>query len=135
MTRRHLGHRILEPLGSGQDHETDPSLGDQRAHGVGKDRLAREQGHGLGDAGAQPLPRSGGGNDRDDGAGFHGGHATDTNAHRPGSAVGVADAINGSGLQDLVEDGLGLVLVGVLGQGQLADQDLARLAEHALLAG
>ena len=33
--------------------------------------------------------------------------------------------------QDLVEDGLGLVLVGLLRERQLADQDLARLGKHA----
>src|SRR5207248_9173674 len=38
------------------------------------------------------------------------------------------------GGKDLVEQGLGLVLVGLLGQGQLAHQDLPRLGEHALLA-
>src|SRR5262252_6842140 len=40
-----------------------------------------------------------------------------------------------SGRQDLVEQGLGLVLVGLLGQGQLADQDLPGLGQHPLLAG
>jgi len=40
-----------------------------------------------------------------------------------------------SGRENLVEQGLGLVLVGLLGQCQLADQDLPRLGEHALLAG
>src|SRR4029079_5885549 len=40
-----------------------------------------------------------------------------------------------SGGEHLVEDGLGLVLVGVLGQGQLGDEDLARLGQHPLLAG
>src|SRR5689334_13573220 len=38
------------------------------------------------------------------------------------------------GGKNLVEESLGLVLVGLLGQGQLAHQDLARLGEHALLA-
>src|SRR6266567_6100828 len=38
------------------------------------------------------------------------------------------------GSEDLVEQGLGLVLVGLLGQRQLAHQDLPRLGEHALLA-
>src|SRR5687767_1136687 len=41
----------------------------------------------------------------------------------------------GSGGQDLVEDGLGLLLLGVLRQGELGDEDLACLGEHALLAG
>src|SRR5690349_18300225 len=40
----------------------------------------------------------------------------------------------GLGGKNLVEESLGLVLVGLLGQGQLAHQDLARLGEHALLA-
>src|SRR6056297_878856 len=40
-----------------------------------------------------------------------------------------------SGREDLVEDGLGLVLVGLLGQGQFAYQNLAGLGQHALLAG
>src|SRR6478752_1064089 len=51
----------------------------------------------------------------------------------PPSASSASSANSGS--QDLVEDGLGLVLVGVLGERQLADQDLAGLGEHALLAG
>src|SRR6266568_979639 len=39
-----------------------------------------------------------------------------------------------SGGKDLVEQGFGLVLIGLLGQRQLAHQDLPRLGEHALLA-
>src|SRR5689334_19648449 len=38
------------------------------------------------------------------------------------------------GGKDLVEQSLGLVLVGLLGQRQLAHQDLPRLGQHALLA-
>src|SRR5690606_19845919 len=41
----------------------------------------------------------------------------------------------GSGGEYLVEQGLGLVLVGVLRERELADQNLARLGEHALLTG
>ena len=37
--------------------------------------------------------------------------------------------------EDLVEQGLSLVLVGLLGQGKLADEDLPRLGEHAFLPG
>src|SRR5260370_37099274 len=33
-----------------------------------------------------------------------------------------------------MEEGLGLVLVGLLGQRELADQDLPRLGQHPLLA-
>ena len=40
-----------------------------------------------------------------------------------------------SGREDLVEQGLGLVLVGVLREGELAHQNLARLGEHPLLTG
>src|SRR6266487_187824 len=40
----------------------------------------------------------------------------------------------GSGSQDLVEQRLGLVLVGLLGKRQLAHQDLPRLGEHPLLS-
>src|SRR4029450_7839893 len=40
-----------------------------------------------------------------------------------------------SGSQNLVEQDLGLVLVGALGERELTDQDLAGLREHALLAG
>jgi hypothetical protein len=36
--------------------------------------------------------------------------------------------------QDLVEQRLGLVLVRLLGEGQLADEDLPGLGEHPLLA-
>ncbi len=36
---------------------------------------------------------------------------------------------------DLVEHGLGLVLVGLLRERELGDQDLTRLGQHALLAG
>src|ERR1700679_3754507 len=37
--------------------------------------------------------------------------------------------------ENLVQQCFGLVLVGLLGQGQFADEDLPRLGEHALLAG
>src|SRR5258708_5911782 len=37
--------------------------------------------------------------------------------------------------QNLVEDGLGLVLVGLLGEGELGDQDLPGLGQHPLLTG
>jgi hypothetical protein len=37
--------------------------------------------------------------------------------------------------EDVVEESLGLVLVGVLGECQLGDQDLPRLREHPLLPG
>src|SRR5699024_4558378 len=40
-----------------------------------------------------------------------------------------------SGGEDLVEDGLGAGLVGLLGQGELGDQDLPRLGQHPLLPG
>src|SRR4051794_23386042 len=40
-----------------------------------------------------------------------------------------------SGREDLVEQGLGLVLVRVLRERELAHQDLAGLGEHALLTG
>src|SRR6185369_12900697 len=39
----------------------------------------------------------------------------------------------GSGGENLVEENLGLVLVGPLGERELADQDLPGLGEHALL--
>src|SRR5919112_2673499 len=41
----------------------------------------------------------------------------------------------GSGSEDLVEQRLGLVLVGVLGERQLGDEDLPGLGEHPLLTG
>src|SRR5580700_5660099 len=40
-----------------------------------------------------------------------------------------------SGSENLVEQGLGLVLVGLLRQGELADQYLPGLRQHPLLAG
>ena len=40
-----------------------------------------------------------------------------------------------SGCEDLVEQRLGLVLVGLLGKRELADEDLPGLGEHPLLAG
>src|SRR3954470_4240165 len=40
-----------------------------------------------------------------------------------------------SGSEDLVEDGLCLLLVGLLRERQLGDEDLTGLGEHALLAG
>ena len=46
----------------------------------------------------------------------------------PGETAGLAG-------EDLVEDGVGLVLVGVLGERELGDEDLPGLGEHALLAG
>src|SRR5262249_51616198 len=42
---------------------------------------------------------------------------------------------SGGGGQDLVEDGLRLGVVGVLGQRQFADEDLPRLGQHPLLTG
>src|SRR5690606_29944607 len=50
------------------------------------------------------------------------------------AAVRTAATRTGSGRQDLVEDRLGLLLLGVLGECELRDEDLARLREHALLA-
>src|SRR3954470_1365947 len=43
--------------------------------------------------------------------------------------------VRSSAGEDLVEEDLGLVLVGALGERELADQDLPGLREHALLAG
>src|SRR5690606_2106907 len=40
-----------------------------------------------------------------------------------------------SGREDLVENRRGLLLIGLLGERQLGDQDLAGLREHPLLAG
>src|SRR6476646_1350508 len=37
--------------------------------------------------------------------------------------------------ENFVEQGFGLVLVGAFGEGELAHENLARLGEHALLAG
>src|SRR6266568_8805152 len=45
------------------------------------------------------------------------------------------DRDRASGREDLVEQRLGLVLVGLLGERELADEDLPGLREHALLAG
>src|SRR5690606_15630531 len=39
-----------------------------------------------------------------------------------------------SGVENLVEKGFRLVLIGLLGESELADEDLAGLGEHALLA-
>src|SRR5690625_7628005 len=41
----------------------------------------------------------------------------------------------GSGGEDLIEDRLGIGLIGLLGQRQLGDQNLPRLGEHPLLPG
>ena len=41
----------------------------------------------------------------------------------------------GLGGEDLVQHGLGLVLIRVFGERQFADQDLTGLREHSLLAG
>src|SRR6266536_4095594 len=47
-----------------------------------------------------------------------------------------AELCSGDSLgEHLVEDQFCLVFVGALGKGELADQDLAGLGEHALLAG
>jgi hypothetical protein len=74
---------------------------------------------------------SGTGDDLGDDAGFKGltkiTEPENSSAGRPEGGPG------GSGGQDLVEEGLGLVLVGVLGQRQLRHQDLSRLGQHALL--
>src|ERR1700727_4005227 len=45
-----------------------------------------------------------------------------------------ASGRSGSGGQNLVEDDLGLRVVGVLSQRQLTDEDLPGLGQHALLA-
>src|SRR5581483_3106828 len=47
-------------------------------------------------------------------------HTTDNRARRLGG-------------EDLVQQNFGLVLVRALGEGELADEDLPRLGEHALL--
>src|SRR3954462_7374176 len=47
---------------------------------------------------------------------------------------GELDGASSAG-EDLVEEDLRLVLVGALGECELADQDLPRLGEHALLTG
>src|SRR5580692_12406921 len=49
-----------------------------------------------------------------------------TRGSKPGTA---------SGREDLVEKRLGLVLVGLLRERELADEDLPGLGEHPLLAG
>src|SRR3954454_12138366 len=50
-------------------------------------------------------------------------------------SLGWSGVLSGSGCEDLVEEDLRLVLVGALGERELADQNLARLGEHALLTG
>ncbi len=50
------------------------------------------------------------------------------------AAASAAATTSGSGSQDFVEDGFSLLLVGVLGQGQLTNQNLPSLRQHALLA-
>src|SRR6202034_239853 len=52
-----------------------------------------------------------------------------------GNTPGTVGGRQKSGREDLVEQRLGLVLVGLLGQGKLADEDLPCLGEHALLPG
>src|SRR6202022_1442320 len=54
----------------------------------------------------------------------------------PKPAAGTTATVlpSGRGGQNLVEDGLGLLVVGVLGERELAHQDLARLGQHPLLA-
>src|SRR6266702_3122581 len=50
-------------------------------------------------------------------------------------SIASPDRVRASGREDLVEQRLGLVLVGLLGERELADEDLPGLREHALLAG
>src|SRR5581483_3513761 len=56
--------------------------------------------------------------------------STQATENAPGRSLSVA-----LGGEDLVEQGLGLVLVGVLRQSELTHQDLPRLGQHPLLAG
>src|SRR5690606_40906137 len=63
-------------------------------------------------------------------------HGRKFEAHSSGIVVRVRGLLNGSlREEDLVQDVLRLVLDAVLGQRDLADEDLAGLREHALLAG
>src|ERR1039458_1500716 len=67
----------------------------------------------------------------------HPGSPVDVRGPGPSAAAvspGPAPSKNQSGGQDLVKQRLGLVLVGLLRERQLADQDLPRLGEHSLLA-
>ena len=53
----------------------------------------------------------------------------------PGHQIGQPDQLRRlSGRQDLVEQRLGLVLVGLLSERELAHEDLPGLGQHALLA-
>src|SRR5918993_4353442 len=64
--------------------------------------------------------------------------ATTTTPTLQGAASAAVTAVGRcprSGREDLVEDGLGLLLVGLLRERELGDEDLAGLGEHALLAG
>lgn len=48
---------------------------------------------------------------------------------------GTRRSVHVLGGENLVEDGLGLVLVGLLCEGQFAHQNLAGFGQHALLTG
>jgi hypothetical protein len=54
---------------------------------------------------------------------------------RPGIQISQSTSARRSVGQDLVEQSLGLVLVGLLGQGELAHENLPGLGQHALLTG
>src|SRR5699024_390169 len=65
-----------------------------------------------------------------------GGPARTEQEPRTGTVRGSCESMSvASGREHLVEDGLGLLLLGVLGERELRDEDLAGLREHALLAG
>ena len=96
---------------SSNHHKVDRTRRDECVDGMNENRQAREIAKGFGGCGAEPFTA-----------------ACCRNNGSRGHRVNL-------GSQNLVEDGLCLVLVRVLGKGKFRDQNLAGLGEHALLAG
>lgn len=117
-------HLVDVLLRSSDHHEIDDPARSQGPNGVDEHRDATEGPQGLGRTRPEALAAASSGNER---------------CRARGSLRQVSRRVRGRhdgdplGGEDFVEDGLGLVLVGLLGEGELAHQDLAGLGQHALL--
>lgn len=96
-----------------QNNETDRVRSAQRPHRMNEKRRSAEEPECLRRTGPKPFASTG---RRNDGR---------------GSPFGAHAGLRG---EDLVEDRLGFVLVGLLGESKLAHENLTGLSEHALLS-
>jgi len=113
--------------GRNDDDVSDLATTQDAPQCVSQQRLTAQRSERLGRSCAEPHTSASG--DQDDGN-IHGVTTSDVLPR-----FNVPQRSQRSGGENLVEDGLGLVLVGLLGERKLGDKDLTGLGEHALLAG